>query len=230
MKKILLQYIKRIVKRIVLSSIPEINYINRIHGRGNEYNLLSWVNNSDVSKKAKLYPLYQISDSKIGDFTYVSRSSNISMTEIGKFCSIGPNFFCGWGVHPMDGISTSPMFYSTLKQNGMTLSLVDKVEERKNIRIGNDVFIGANVTVLDGVTIGDGAVIGAGAVVSKDIPPYAIAVGCPIRILRYRFDEEIRKKLLSIKWWNFDDEKLQDVENYFFEINRFIEEYDSKRD
>lgn len=62
------------------------------------------------------------------------------MTEIGKFCSIGPNFFCGWGVHPMDGISTSPMFYSTLKQNGMTLSLVDKVEERKNIRIGNDVF------------------------------------------------------------------------------------------
>lgn len=152
------------------------------------------------------------------------------MTEIGKFCSIGPNFFCGWGVHPMDGISTSPMFYSTLKQNGMTLSLVDKVEERKNIRIGNDVFIGANVTVLDGVTIGDGAVIGAGAVVSKDIPPYAIAVGCPIRILRYRFDEEIRKKLLSIKWWNFDDEKLHDVENYFFEINRFIEEYEPKRD
>jgi len=229
MKKILLQYIKRIVKRIVLSSIPEINYIDRIHGKGNEYNLLSWVNDSDVSKKSKLYPLYHISDSKIGDYTYISGNSNISMTEIGKFCSIGPNFLCGWGIHPLSGISTSPMFYSTMKQNGMTLSLVNKVEERKDIKIGNDVFIGANVTVLDGVTIGDGAVIGAGAVVSKDIPPYAIAVGCPIRILRYRFDEEVRKKLLSIKWWNFEDEKLQSVENCFFEINRFIEEYESKR-
>jgi acetyltransferase-like isoleucine patch superfamily enzyme len=228
MKKILLQYIKRIVKRVVLSSIPEINYIDRIHGKGNEYNLLSWVINGDVSKKAKLYPIYHISDSTIGDYTYISRNSNISMTEIGKFCSIGPNFLCGWGIHPLNGISTSPMFYSTMKQNGITFSLVDKVEERNPIKIGNDVFIGANVTILDGVTIGDGAVIGAGAVVSKDIPPYAIAVGCPIRILRYRFDEEVRKKLLSIKWWNFDKEKLMDIEKYFFDINRFIEEYGPK--
>ena len=151
------------------------------------------------------------------------------MTEIGKFCSIGPNFICGWGIHPLNGISTSPMFYSTMKQNGVTLSSIDKVEERNQIKIGNDVFIGANVIILDGVTIGDGAVIGAGAVVSKDIPPYAIAVGCPIRILRYRFDEEVRKKFLSINWWNFEDEKLQDVENCFFEVNRFIEEYESKR-
>ena len=45
------------------------------------------------------------------------------------------------------------MFYSILKQNGITLSKVNKIEERKKIIIGNDVFIGANVTVLDGVTI-----------------------------------------------------------------------------
>ena len=229
MKKILSNYIKRIVKRVVLSSIPEIDYIDRIHGKGNEYNLLSWVNNCDVSKKSKLYPLYHITDSKIGDYTYIARNSNISMTEIGKFCSIGPNFLCGWGIHPLNGISTSPMFYSTMKQNGVTLSSIDKVEERNPIKIGNDVFIGANVIILDGVTIGDGAVIGAGAVVSKDIPPYAIAVGCPIRILRYRFDEEVRKKIQSINWWDFEEEKLQAVENCFFEVNRFIEEYESKR-
>ena len=62
------------------------------------------------------------------------------------------------------------MFYSTLQQNGRTLSSTDKIEERKKIIIGNDVFIGANVTILDGVEIGDGAIIGAGAVVSKNIP------------------------------------------------------------
>lgn len=93
--------------------------------------------------------------------------------------------------------------------------------------IGNDVFIGANVTILDGVTIGDGAVIGAGAVVSKDIPPYAIAVGSPIHIIRYRFDQETIDKLHRIQWWDFDESQLQDVEKMFFNIDEFIAKYDS---
>lgn len=115
------------------------------------------------------------------------------------------------------------MFYSTKKQNGTTLSETDKIEERKRIIIGNDVFIGANVTVLDGVTIGDGAVIGAGAVVSKDIPPYAVAVGCPIRIIKYRFENEQIEALKKLEWWNFDDERLKEVERFFFDVDGFIQ-------
>ena len=145
------------------------------------------------------------------------------MTKIGKFCSIGPGLVCGWGIHPINGLSTHPMFYSTLRQNGMTLSAVDKVVERKPITIGNDVFIGANVTILDGVTIGDGAVIGAGAVVSKDIPSYAVAVGCPIQIVKYRFNSEQIEALRKIEWWDFDDDKLKEVERLFFEVERFID-------
>lgn len=56
----------------------------------------------------------------------------------------------------------------------------------KPVKIGNDVWLGARVTVLKGVNIGEGAVIGAGAVVTKDIPPYAIAVGNPARVIKYR--------------------------------------------
>ena len=107
----------------------------------------------------------------------------------------------------------------------MTLSAEDKIKERNEIKRGNDVFIGAKVTILDGGTIGDGAVIGAGAVVSKDIPPYAVAVGCPIRIIRYRFPEEIRNKLLEIQWWNFSEDNLQDVERMIFNVGGFIEKY-----
>lgn len=166
---------------------------------------------------------FHVYDSTIGDYTYIALNAYISQTEIGKFCSIGPNLVCGWGIHPIHGISTAPMFYSLMKQNGMTLSAVDKVEERKPIKIGNDVFIGANVTILDGVTIGDGAVIGAGAVVSKDIPPYAIAVGCPIKVIKYRFDDDRIKALQKIAWWDFDEERLKDVEKMFFEVDRFIE-------
>lgn len=54
------------------------------------------------------------------------------------------------------------------------------------VKIGNDVWLGGHVTVTQGVSIGDGAVIGANAVVTKDIPPYAIAVGSPAKVLKYR--------------------------------------------
>ncbi len=73
------------------------------------------------------------------------------------------------------------------------------------------------------MTIGDGAVIGAGAVVSKDIPPYAVAVGCPIKIVKYRFDEERIEALKKIKWWEFDEESLKEVERLFFDVDGFIE-------
>ena len=87
---------------------------------------------------------------------------------------------------------------------------------------GDDVFIGANVTVLDGVTIGDGAVIGAGAVVVKDVPPYAIAVGVPAKVVKYRFDEWTIEALLEKQWWNGSEEELQKVESCFWDVNSFL--------
>lgn len=217
--------ILRWVKRVMLEAYPEIIMVGRD---------LSWdqidliCEDSTFGTHTKIYQPSHIFTSTIGDYTYVSINARISMSTIGKFCSIGPNFVCGWGIHPINGLSTSPMFYSTSRQNGMTMSDVDKIEERKPVTIGNDVFIGANVTVLDGVTIGDGAVIGAGAVVSKDIPPYAVAVGCPIHIIKYRFEAEKIEALKKIEWWNFEEERLKEVEKYFFDVNRFIELEQSK--
>ena len=172
-----------------------------------------------------MYAPYFLHDVKIGTYSYVAKNSNITNCTIGKFCSIGPNFCCGLGIHPTNGISTSPMFYSPSKVNGAALVNAPKLEESKHSIIGNDVFIGANVTVLDGVTIGDGAVIGAGAVVSKDIPPYAIAVGCPIRIVKYRMTEEQIAAMQRIQWWNWEDDRLQEVEKMFEDIDGFIEKW-----
>ena len=207
-------------------AIPELKLLRN--------NSISWsyfsstVSDSIIDNFSKLQQPYKIKNSEIGRGTYISSNSFISIVKIGKYCSIGPNFLCGWGIHPTNGLSTSPMFYSTLKQNGKTFSNSDKIEERKKIIIGNDVFIGANVTVLDGVVISDGAVIGAGTVVSKDIPPYSIAVGCPVNIIKYRFPREDIDKLLHIKWWDFDEEELRDVEKYFYNINDFISKYYNK--
>jgi acetyltransferase-like isoleucine patch superfamily enzyme len=185
---------------------------------------LGRLDNCTVNPKSVLSKPYSLRNSAIGKGTAVGPNSRMAETSIGRFCSIGPNFLCGWGIHPLDGISTSPVFYSTDKQAGYTFASRNKIQEHKPILVGNDVFIGANVTVLDGVTIGDGAVIGAGAVVSKDIPPYAIAVGCPIKIIKYRFEPEIIEKLLKIKWWNRSDEVLIKVEKHFFNVQAFINE------
>ncbi len=215
-------WIRKILRNTLLKIFPEIKKILA-------HNIVidkSYTHNTLIHQAAKLYPPYHISDSKIGPYTYISRNSFISMTEIGNFCSIGPNFLCGWGIHPLNGVSTNPMFYSTQKQNGIRLSAEDKVVERLPIKIGHDVFIGANVTILDGVKIGDGAVIGAGAVVTKDIPDYAIAVGVPARVIKYRFDQDTIQKLKQTQWFlETNLEKLKLVEKHFFDVNKFIEEW-----
>lgn len=174
----------------------------------------SELTNSSIGKKAYAVAPYYLHNVQLGDYSYFAKNAQVANTTIGKFCSIGPNFCCGLGIHPTDGVSTHPIFYR------------GKIAEYKSVTIGNDVFIGANVTVLDGVTIGDGAVIGAGAVVSKDIPPYAIAVGCPIEIKKYRLSEKQIAAMQRIQWWNWDDNKLEDVRAMFNDIDAFIAKYD----
>ena len=217
---------KSAIRNCIFEACPEIGNL-KFDGR---HILLDSCINVKKGENVKIYSPHHIYDCTIGDYTYIAQNPYISIATIGKFCSIGPNLICGWGIHPLNGISTHPMFFSTLKQNGMTLSSENKVEERKHITIGNDVFIGANVTILDGISIGDGAVIGAGAVVSKDIPPYAVAVGCPIKVIRYRFSEDLCKRLHKIKWWNFDLKHLKDVETYIFNVNEFVEKYENTRE
>ena len=148
---------------------------------------------------------------ELGDYSYFAMNAHAANVKIGKFCSIGPNFCCGLGIHPTNGISTSPYFYR------------GKVEEHKQVTIGNDVFIGANVTVLDGVVIGDGAVIGAGAVVTKDIPPYAIAVGVPAEVKKYRFDAPTIAKLLEKQWWNGSEEEIKNVREMEFHVEEYLQ-------
>ena len=173
------------------------------------------------------YPCF-ISDCRISSYTYIASNSNISNTKIGKFCSIGKNFSCGLGIHPINGISTSPMFYSIKKQNGFSLVDHNKVKEFDNIIIGNDVFIGANVTILDGVKIGNGSVIGACSFVNSDVPDFAIVGGVPAKILKYRFAENEIKELNSLSWWDWPFSELKKIEKNFFNLNNFFKD-SSKR-
>lgn len=218
------KFMRKLLQKIMIWVFPQLSIL-----KSAEYDftkLRSWQRNVRCGKNVRIEPVHLLSEVEIGDYSYLSANAIVSNTTIGKFCSIGPNFFCGWGVHPTQGISTSPVFYSSKAK--YTFSKGDKVEEHPHITIGNDVFIGANVTVLEGVTIGDGAIIGAGAVVSKDIPSYAIAVGAPIEIKKYRFEESQIQALQRIQWWHFTDEQLQEVEKHFFDVAGFVKNYDKQ--
>jgi virginiamycin A acetyltransferase len=80
--------------------------------------------------------------------------------------------------------------------------------QKGDIIIGNDVWIGYNATIMAGVKIGDGAIIGTNATVVKDVEPYSIVGGNPAQEIKKRFSEETISKLLELKWWNWDIEKI----------------------
>lgn len=136
----------------------------------------------------------------MGDYSYVGDYCSIPHAVIGKYCSIGERCSIGGWQHDYSRITTSPKVYREI----LGKEYIDQIMQ---VEIGNDVWIGDNVVILKG-RIGDGAVIGAGAVVTHDIPPYAIAVGNPARVIKYRFDEETIGLLVKTKWWEFDSEIL----------------------
>lgn len=72
---------------------------------------------------------------------------------------------------------------------------------------------------MSGITVGDGAVIGAGAVVNRDIPPYAIAAGVPVRVIKHRCAENFREMLQAIKWWDWPEKYIKDNITYFLSHN-----------
>ncbi len=100
-----------------------------------------------------------------------------------------------------------------------------KTFSEEKITIGNDVWIGRNATLLGEITIGDGAIIGAFSVVAKDIPPYAVVVGNPCVIKRYRFTPEQIESLLKIKWWLWDENKVLECKDDFLNIDTFISKH-----
>jgi acetyltransferase-like isoleucine patch superfamily enzyme len=179
-----------------------------------------------ISHKAKVNWGVKFYDSSIDSYSYVGPGSVVVCTDIGKFCSIADNCSIGLATHSIKYISTSPLFTSIKNGTGSSWSSLNTFHENFRVAIGNDVWIGTKVIIMGGVRIGDGAIVGAGALVTKDIPDYAIAVGCPAKVIKYRFDKPIIEKLAKIQWWNFSDGKLKEKIDMFQTENFGLEDLD----
>ncbi|MFQ6793603.1 MAG: CatB-related O-acetyltransferase [Thomasclavelia sp.] len=195
----------------------------------------TYVDRTNFEGNNKINTNCHITLSEIGKGTYIGKNCNISNTHIGKYCSIGKNLNIIIGTHPSNGfVSTHPAFFSVRKQAGFTFANEDKFDEIKYVdktnkicvHIENDVWIGANVSILQGVKIGNGAIIGANALVTKDVAPYTIIGGVPAKVINKRFEDDQIRKLLKLKWWNFDDMHLKESYDLFSDIEKFLESYD----
>ena len=166
------------------------------------------------SNKLFIGPFAKMYNTKIGDYTRLRHFCTVAYAEIGKFCSIATGTKIGIAGHPSNLLSTNSIFYLEKSLNPNFRNQIDYNPYSK-IKIGNDVWIGEKCLIMPGVKIGDGAIIAAHAVVTKDIPPYAIAGGVPAKVIKYRFPDEVIKKLEEIRWWDMSDNEIISHKNIF---------------
>lgn len=158
----------------------------------------------------------------VGDFTYIADKEfeshvthlyewNNDKLIIGKFCQIasGVEFIMNGANHQMNSVTTFP-FFSLDKWQAKTPNKKDMPLKGDTV-IGNDVWIGQNAVIMPGVHIGDGAIIGCNSVVSKDVEPYTIVAGNPIRVIRKRFNDELIKLLENFKWWDKSVDEIKEM-------------------
>lgn len=224
------KYLKRFIKNILLKRQGIIADINSDVWVAKEkvFNLNypitivdSEVTAKTIGEGCRFYKCACHGNVSFGRFTSVFGggtvlSSILSAIKIGSFCSIGQNVNIQDSSHRIDKISSYFM-----GRNLFGEAVKNDVATKGDVLIEDDVWIGSNSVILSGVTIGRGSVIGAGSVVTKDIPPYSIAVGIPAKVLKKRFNDETIDYLESLQWWDWPVEKLKmNKELFFIDIDK----------
>lgn len=122
-------------------------------------------------------------ESRVGAFVEIQRGA-----VIGRRCKISSHTFICEGVDIEDEVFvghgvmfTNDRYPAATTPDGGLQGDADW--ELLHTRVGRRASIGSNATILPGITIGEGALVGAGAVVTRDVPPFAIVVGSPARIV-----------------------------------------------
>jgi acetyltransferase-like isoleucine patch superfamily enzyme len=132
----------------------------------------------------------------IGHYTYIGYNCFVTAAKIGRYCSIANNVHIGMGEHNYKRVSSNTIFNEVYPKSHSLTS--------QAVVIDDDVWIGESAIILRGVTIGRGAVIGAGSVVTRDVPKYAIVVGVPAKVIKYRFDQDRMSIIEDSKWWEHE--------------------------
>jgi chloramphenicol O-acetyltransferase type B len=177
---------------------------------------------SFIHRTSKIESGSQLVRTTMAKHSFCGYDCDINYCNVGAFTSIANNVVIGGGMHPIEWVSTSPVFYSGRDSVKKKFSEYDRTQPVLT-NIGNDVWIGQNVMIKQGVYVNDGAVIGMGAIVTKDVPPYAVVAGNPAKVIKMRFEKDITEALIQSKWWLLSDDELEKHSKLIKEPKKFLE-------
>lgn len=163
---------------------------------------------SRIGSRAEVGRRNLILGSSIGDCTYTGSNCVVSNASVGRYCCVSWNVGIGGGNHDYrSACMLTPHYWERLL--GVGPSDLGGGCPPAGCSVGNGVWIAQGAIICGtGVTVGNGAVVGAGATVISDVPPFAVVVGTPARVMKYRFDRETVERLEAIAWWDWDRERV----------------------
>ncbi|NLY45105.1 MAG: CatB-related O-acetyltransferase [Tissierella sp.] len=194
-----LYYVSKLIKKLHLPAIKE----------------------AQIDDTSRICSGSHIVNSSVDRYSYIGNFCTVINTEIGSFCSIADNTIIGGANHPIEWVSTSPVFHSGKNIMKKNFSTHDYNTTKRTI-IGNDVWIGNNCLIKSGVEIGNGAIIAMGSIVTKNVGDYEIWGGNPARMIRKRFNNQTITQLIEVGWWNWDDITLHQKAYLFNDVEEFL--------
>lgn len=204
-------------------------------------NVMEYINEENIAELNSMISSELTILTTSGKYSYGPLCNHWLVESVGAFCS----FAVGSDVvqnHAMQYLSTHPFIYYGNEHNTVYKKSYKDYNDRpwffegvyplgtaeklKRIKIGNDVWLGKNVTITNGSNIGNGVIAGAGSIITKDIPDYAVVVGSPAKIIRYRYSQDQINSLNKIQWWNWTDDKIREnYSDFFLPIDTFLEKH-----
>lgn len=155
--------------------------------------------------------LVEVGRASYGELNIIT-FGNKTKVKIGKYVSIASNVYFMLDVeHHVDTFSTFPYRVKLLKK------VPYEAFGKGDIIVEDDAWIGYGAIIMSGVHIGRGAVVAAGAVVTQDVPAYAIVGGVPAKIIKYRFDEDIRKRMSQLDYAKITNSFVTKYEKQLYE-------------
>lgn len=169
------------------------------------------VTQSTLGRWTEVSERSRISESELGDYSYVMQDCSLWCAKVGKFSNIAAAVRINATNHPTWRPTLHHFTYRASDYWDDASHETEFFEWRRSnaVTVGHDSWLGHGSTVLPGVTIGDGAAIGSGAVVTKDVAPYTIVAGVPAKPLRERFDRRTVERFQALAWWDWDHAKLR---------------------